>query len=70
MSDRSHAGMLLSFASETGRTWYWYHPHPHGISEGQVQGGATGALIVQGLQNVFPSLANVPTRTLIIRGRD
>ena len=46
---------------------YWYHPHPHGISEGQVQGGATGALIVQGLQNVFPSLANMPTRTLIIR---
>jgi FtsP/CotA-like multicopper oxidase with cupredoxin domain len=46
---------------------YWYHPHPHGISEGQVQGGATGALIVQGIQNVFPSLATMPTRTLVIR---
>jgi FtsP/CotA-like multicopper oxidase with cupredoxin domain len=46
---------------------YWYHPHPHGISEGQVQGGATGALIVQGLQNVFPSLAGMPARTLVIR---
>jgi FtsP/CotA-like multicopper oxidase with cupredoxin domain len=46
---------------------YWYHPHPHGISERQVQGGATGALIVQGLQNAFPSLANMPTRTLVIR---
>jgi FtsP/CotA-like multicopper oxidase with cupredoxin domain len=46
---------------------YWYHPHPHGMSEGQVQGGATGALIVQGLQNVFPTLANLPTRTLVIR---
>jgi len=46
---------------------YWYHPHPHGMSEGQVQGGATGALIVQGIQNVFPSLANMPTRTLVIR---
>jgi FtsP/CotA-like multicopper oxidase with cupredoxin domain len=40
---------------------YWYHPHPHGMSEGQVQGGATGALIVQGIQNIFPSLANMPT---------
>jgi len=49
---------------------YWYHPHPHGISEGQVQGGATGALIVQGLQNVFPSLANMPTRTLVIRDQN
>jgi FtsP/CotA-like multicopper oxidase with cupredoxin domain len=49
---------------------YWYHPHPHGISEGQVQGGATGALIVQGLQNVFPSLAGMPTRTLVIRDQN
>jgi FtsP/CotA-like multicopper oxidase with cupredoxin domain len=46
---------------------YWYHPHPHGISEGQVQGGATGALIIEGIQNVFPSLAGMPTRTLVIR---
>jgi FtsP/CotA-like multicopper oxidase with cupredoxin domain len=49
---------------------YWYHPHPHGISEGQVQGGATGALIVQGIQDVFPSLANMPTRTLVIRDQN
>jgi FtsP/CotA-like multicopper oxidase with cupredoxin domain len=49
---------------------YWYHPHPHGISEGQVQGGATGALIVQGLQDVFPSLANMPTRILVIRDQN
>src|ERR1700734_1318397 len=41
---------------------YWYHPHPHGISEGQVQGGATGALIVQGLQNVDPALAGLIER--------
>ncbi len=49
---------------------YWYHPHPHGISEGQVQGGATGALIVAGIQNVFPSLAGMPTRTLVIRDQN
>ena len=46
---------------------YWYHPHPHGISEGQVQGGATGALIVQGLQNVFPALAGMTEHTFVIR---
>src|SRR5580658_5953653 len=44
---------------------YWYHPHPHGFSEGQVQGGATGALIVEGLQSVDPALAGLPERTLI-----
>lgn len=46
---------------------YWYHPHPHGFSEGQVQGGATGALIVEGLQNVDPALAGLPERTFVVR---
>ncbi|WP_164981362.1 multicopper oxidase domain-containing protein [Silvibacterium dinghuense] len=46
---------------------YWYHPHPHGISEGQVQGGATGAIIVQGLQTVFPALAGLTEHTFVIR---
>jgi FtsP/CotA-like multicopper oxidase with cupredoxin domain len=46
---------------------YWYHPHPHGFSEGQVQGGATGALIVEGLQNADPALAGLPERTFVIR---
>jgi FtsP/CotA-like multicopper oxidase with cupredoxin domain len=46
---------------------YWYHPHPHGFSEGQVQGGATGALIVEGLQNIDPALAGMMERTFVIR---
>ncbi len=46
---------------------YWYHPHPHGFSEGQVQGGATGALIVEGLQNIDPDLAGLTERTFVIR---
>src|ERR1700733_8566354 len=46
---------------------YWYHPHPHGFSEGQVQGGATGALIVEGLQNLDPALAGLTERTFVIR---
>jgi FtsP/CotA-like multicopper oxidase with cupredoxin domain len=49
---------------------YWYHPHPHGISEGQVQGGATGALIVEGLQNVVPSLAGLTERSFVIRDQN
>lgn len=46
---------------------YWYHPHPHGFSEGQVQGGAAGALIVEGIQNVNTSLANLPQRLFVVR---
>jgi FtsP/CotA-like multicopper oxidase with cupredoxin domain len=46
---------------------YWYHPHAHGFSEGQVQGGATGALIVEGLQNVDTALAGLTERTFVLR---
>ncbi len=46
---------------------YWYHPHPHGFSERQVQGGASGALIVEGLEKVYPSLAKLPERVIVLR---
>ena len=46
---------------------YWYHPHPHGFSEGQVIGGASGALIVQGIQNFNPAVAGLLTRVFMIR---
>ena len=46
---------------------YWYHPHPHGFSEGQVQGGATGAIIVEGIQQTNTSLVGLPEQTLVLR---
>lgn len=46
---------------------YWYHPHPHGYSERQVLGGASGALIVEGLEKVDPWLARLPQRVLVLR---
>ena len=46
---------------------YWYHPHPHGYSERQVQGGAAGALVVEGIERVNPSLAALPQRMIILR---
>lgn len=46
---------------------YWYHPHVHGMSEAAVQGGASGALIVEGIQNVNPIVAGLPEQVLIIR---
>ena len=46
---------------------YWYHPHIHGSSEAAVQGGASGAIIVEGLQNVVPEVAGLPQRLLIFR---
>jgi FtsP/CotA-like multicopper oxidase with cupredoxin domain len=46
---------------------YWYHPHPHGFSEGQVQGGATGAIIVEGIQQANTALVGLPEQTLVLR---
>ena len=36
---------------------YWYHPHVHGFTEPQVLGGASGALIVEGIERVRPRVA-------------
>jgi len=49
---------------------YWYHPHIHGFSSKQVQGGASGALIVEGLEDANPELAGLPERVLVIRDQD
>jgi len=46
---------------------YWYHPHIHGFSEEQVLGGASGALIVEGIEHVNAQVAGLKERVLIIR---
>ena len=49
---------------------YWYHPHVHGFSNAQVQGGASGALIVEGIERADPVLAGLPQRVLVIRDQN
>jgi FtsP/CotA-like multicopper oxidase with cupredoxin domain len=49
---------------------YWYHPHIHGFSSKQVQGGASGALIIEGLERATPDVAGLPERVLVIRDQD
>lgn len=46
---------------------YWYHPHIHGIATPAVQGGATGAIIVEGIENVNPAVAGLPQRVFMVR---
>ncbi|HEY6251927.1 MAG TPA: multicopper oxidase domain-containing protein [Candidatus Angelobacter sp.] len=46
---------------------YWYHPHVHGLAEVAVQGGAAGALIVDGIQNVQPAVSGLLQRVIMIR---
>jgi FtsP/CotA-like multicopper oxidase with cupredoxin domain len=49
---------------------YWYHPHIHGSTKAQVLGGASGALIVEGIERANPSLGSLPERVLVIRDQN
>ncbi len=46
---------------------YWYHPHVHGFAEFQVNGGAAGALVVEGMEKLHPEVAGLTERVFVIR---
>jgi FtsP/CotA-like multicopper oxidase with cupredoxin domain len=46
---------------------YWYHPHVHMLAEAAVYGGASGALVVDGIQNVYPVVGGLRERVIVIR---
>jgi FtsP/CotA-like multicopper oxidase with cupredoxin domain len=46
---------------------YWYHPHIHGFSSQEVGGGASGPMIIEGLERSTPEVAGLPERVLVIR---
>ena len=49
---------------------YWYHPHIHGFSSREVSGGASGAMIIEGLESANPEVAGLPERVLVIRDQE
>jgi FtsP/CotA-like multicopper oxidase with cupredoxin domain len=57
-------------ARDTPPGLYWYHPHVHGFSARQVSGGASGAMIVEGLERAIPEVAQLPERVLVVRDLD
>lgn len=60
----------LKIPSDEPPGLYWYHPHIHGQAEGAVLGGASGAIIVDGLENTQPAVARLPARLLVIRDQN
>ncbi|MBV9570474.1 MAG: multicopper oxidase domain-containing protein [Alphaproteobacteria bacterium] len=46
---------------------YWYHPHVHEFASPAVQGGATGVIVVDGIENIQPAVAGLPQRVLVLR---
>jgi FtsP/CotA-like multicopper oxidase with cupredoxin domain len=49
---------------------YWYHPHAHGLVEVALQGGASGAIIVEGIQAFEPEVAGLAHKILVIRDQN
>jgi FtsP/CotA-like multicopper oxidase with cupredoxin domain len=49
---------------------YWYHPHIHGFTNTEVLGGASGALIIEGIERANEEVAGLPERVLVIRDQD
>jgi FtsP/CotA-like multicopper oxidase with cupredoxin domain len=49
---------------------YWYHPHLHGFTRAQVVGGASGAIIVEGIEQKNKQVAGLPERVILIRDED
>jgi len=49
---------------------YWYHPHVHGLNKAQVLGGASGALVVEGIETANEAVSGLPERVLVIRDQE
>lgn len=46
---------------------FWYHPHAHGFVNDQILGGMSGALVVDGIEQLFPLLHGLPERIFLIK---
>ena len=46
---------------------YWYHPHIHMFTATQVVGGAAGALIIGGLEQMRPEISGLAERVFTLR---
>jgi FtsP/CotA-like multicopper oxidase with cupredoxin domain len=59
---------VVHLQDDQQRGTYWYHVHLHGLSEGQVMGGLSGLLVVDGLANLLPpAWQDVPQRQFALR---
>jgi FtsP/CotA-like multicopper oxidase with cupredoxin domain len=54
-------------AGRQGPGLYWYHPHAHGYVDPQILGGLSGALVVDGFEELYPLLRGMPEHFLLIK---
>lgn len=47
---------------------FWFHPHPHGVSDGQVLGGMSGAMIIGNVTKTnYPNVNYTKERLFLLR---
>ena len=67
VNPKSTFSYSLVFPTDEPPGLYWYHPHVHGLAEAALQGGASGALVVDGINHIQPAVAGLRHRILIVR---
>jgi len=60
----------ITFPNDEPPGLYWYHPHIHGMAEAAVQGGASGAIVVDGIEKIQPEVQGLNERILMIRDQN
>ena len=60
--------VLIEIPDEVAPGTYWYHAHLHGLTEAQVMGGLSGAIVISGLNDRLPDdLQSVPDHLLALK---
>jgi suppressor of ftsI len=62
-----HYQQVINFPPNHPPGLLWYHPHMHGLVEGQIFGGMSGALIVEGMLDPFPQLRGIKERIMLLK---
>ena len=60
----------IRFPADEPPGLYWYHPHAHMLTEAALQGGGSGVIVVQGLQNFQSAVAGLEQQVLVIRDQN
>jgi FtsP/CotA-like multicopper oxidase with cupredoxin domain len=60
----------VQFPSNEPPGLYWYHPHADMLVEAALQGGGSGAIVVDGIQDFQPAVAGMRQQILLIRDQN
>jgi FtsP/CotA-like multicopper oxidase with cupredoxin domain len=62
-----HYQVRIPASGRQGPGLFWYHPHAHGFVNDQILAGMSGALVVDGIDELFPLLHGLPERLFLIK---